>query len=59
MCILHGMIKAKKNVPWMNNAIGKAVKKRDALFHVAKYSGKLSDRAKYNTQRNKVVSLIR
>ena len=57
MCILHGMIKAKKNVPWMNN--GKAIEKRDALFHVAKHSGKLSDRAKYNTQRNKVVSMIR
>ena len=59
MCIPHGMIKAKKNVPWMDNAIGKAIKKRDALFHVAKRSGKLSDRAKYNTQQNKVVSMIR
>ena len=59
MCIPHAMIEAKKNVPWMINAIGKVIKKRDALFRGSKRSGKLSDRAKYNTLWNKVVSMIR
>ena len=43
----------------MNSAIGKAIKKRDSLFRIAKRSRKPTDRAKYNAQRNKVVSMIR
>ena len=43
----------------MNSAIGKAIKKRDSLFHIAKCSRKPTDRAKYDAQRNKVVSMIR
>ena len=38
MCIPHAMIKFTKNVPWMNSAIGKAIKKRDSLFRIAKHS---------------------
>ena len=43
MCIPQAMIKFKKTVPWMNNAIGKAIKKRDSLFRIAKCSRKPTD----------------
>ena len=59
ICILHAIIKCKRNVPWMNSAIGKEIKKRDSLFRAATRSGKPGDRIKYNSQRNKVVSMIR
>ena len=43
----------------MNSAIGKEIKKRDSLFRAATHSGKPADRNKYNSQRNKVVSMVR
>ena len=36
-----------------------AIKKRNALFHKAKRTGKQSDREKFNVQRNQVVVLLR
>ena len=33
--------------------------RKDSLFRAAKHSGKSVDRAKYNTQRNKFVTMIR
>ena len=54
LCIPQAMIKFKKAVLWMNSAIGKAIKKRDSLFRIAKRSRKPTDRAKYNAQWNKV-----
>ena len=58
MCIPHAVIKFTKNVPWMNSAIGNAIKKRVSLFLIAKRSSKPTDRIKYNIQQNKV-SMIR
>ena len=42
----------------MNQAIRKAIQKRDSLFRVAKRTLEASDRAKYGHQRNYVVSLL-
>lgn len=59
ICIPHAMIKCRENIPWMNSTISKEIKKRDSFFHAATRSGKPTDRIKYNSQRNKVVSMIR
>ena len=59
ICIPRATVKMKTNIPWMNQAIRKAIQKRDSLFCVAKHSLEESDWAKYRRQRNYVVSLLR
>ena len=59
LCIPCVHTKTNTNVPWMNNTIAKAIKKRDALFRTAKRTCRLSDLTRYKLQRNKTVSLLR
>ena len=59
LCIPHVMTKVKRNVPWMNSGIIKAIKHRNRLFPIAKRSDRPIDRIKYNVKRNQIVSLLR
>ena len=56
--IPQAMVKLKKNVAWSSSGTTVAIKKRNGLFHVAKYSGRPSDHAKYSIKRNIVYSVI-
>ena len=48
------------NIPWINNEIKKAMKKRNTLYRRLKRSNNsATDRARYTVLRNKVVSLLR
>ena len=59
LCIPHTIAKTKKNLPWINKEILNAIKKRDALFRIAKTSGNPADHIKYNQKRNQVVCMLR
>ena len=59
LCIPHTIAKVKKNLPWINKRILNTIKKRDALFRVAKSTGRSLDRSKYNQKRNLVVGMLR
>ena len=59
MCVPRATVKVKTSVPWMNQAIRKAMKKRDSLFRVAKRSSDPTHWSKYKHQRNYVVKLLR
>ena len=59
ICIPHTAAKVKEDLPCINKEILNTIKKRDALFRIAKTTGKPTDRAKYNQKRNQVVSMLR
>ena len=59
LCIPHVMTKVKRNVPWMNSSIVKAIKHRNRLFRIAKRTDRPIDRIKYNVKRHQIVSLLR
>ena len=59
MCVPRATVKVKTNVPWMNQTIHKAMKKRDSVFRVAKRSSDPTHWSKYKHQRNYVVTLLR
>ena len=49
----------KKDLPWLNQDIKKAIQKRDSLYRRLKRSGTPVDRGKYNTMQNRVIYLMR
>ena len=59
MCIPNAVVKLKRNLPWMNNEISQAIKKRNSLFRIAKSSGKPADRERYTVKRNQTTALLR
>ena len=59
MCVPRATVKVKTSVPWMNQAIRKAMKKRDSLSRVTKCSSDPTHWSKYKHQRNYVVKLLR
>lgn len=53
-------VTSKNNaLPWINSNILKAIRKRKTLLQKCKHTGNPSDLAKYKSQRNLVVALIR
>ena len=59
MCVPRATVKVKTSVPCMNQAIRKAMKKRDSLFRVAKRSSDPTHWSKYKHHQNYVVKLLR
>ena len=58
ICIPHSMVKVKRNLPWVNKSILKAIRKRNTLFCIAKRTGKSTDHAKYKAKHNQVVKML-
>ena len=60
ICIPNAVVKVKKDLPWLNRTIKKAIQKWDTLYWKLKWRNCTAvDRAKYNTMRNQVVYLLR
>ena len=59
VCIPNAIVKVKKDLPWLNHDIKKAIQKRDSLYRRLKRSGTPANRGKYSTMRNRVVYLMR
>ena len=60
ICIPNAVVKVKKDLPWLNRTIKKAIQKQDTLYRKLKQRNCTAvDRAKYNTMRNQVVYLLR
>ena len=58
-CIPQGLLKARKNLPWLSKPVMQAMRKRNVLFNAAKRSNSPSDWEKYKCVRNKVVAMLR
>ena len=58
-CIPRKILPKKRRLPWINYAVIKLIRKRNAAFRRAKKSGKASDQAKYRKLRNNVVNVLR
>ena len=54
-CIPQAVLKARRNLPWLNKSVVQAMRKRNLLFNTAKKSNSTSDWKKYKCIRNKVV----
>ena len=58
-CIPQAVLKARRNLPWLNKQVVQAMRKRNSMFHAAKRSNNPRDWEKYRCVRNKVVALLR
>ena len=57
LCIPHGRIPRRKNLPWLSKSIIQLIRKRNLLFKKSKTSPRYVQ--KYKHVRNKVVTLLR
>ena len=55
-CIPKTVLPPRKNLPWLNKNLTRAMKKRNQLYKRAKQSG---DFSKYKHARNNIVSNLR
>ena len=58
ICVPHSVVKVKRNLARLNKSVAKVIKKRNTLFHIAKWTGKSTDHAKYNAKHNEVVKML-
>ena len=59
MSIPNSTVITNRRLPWINHTIIQAMRKRKVLFDTYKRTKMKTDRAKYQAQRNRVVTLLR
>ena len=58
-CIPKKVLSSRRNLPWINPAICRAIKRRNSLFKAYKRSGSSSKLLQYKFIRNRIVSEVR
>lgn len=58
-CIPQAVLKARRNLPWLNKSVVQAMRKCNLLFNTAKKSNSAGNWEKYKCIRNKVVAMLR
>ncbi len=59
MSIPYKLSCAKPSLPWLSRKVARAIRKRNALFNLAKLSQAPADMRRYKNQRNRTLSLLR
>ena len=58
-CIPTAQLSSKRNLPWINKTITKAIRARNLAFRRAKHSGREHHKDNYKQKRNKVTNMLK